>query len=69
MAQIMLETFNVPGLYIANPGVLSLYSAGQFSGIVVNSGEGVTQFVQIFDGYSIPHAICLLDLAGKELIT
>jgi len=63
MAQIMFETFNVPGLYIANQAVLSLYSAGKFSGIVVDSGYDFTYFVPIFDGCSLSHAIIRLDLA------
>ena len=67
MAQIMFETFNVPGLYIAIQAVLSLYSAGKFTGIVADSGDGVTHFVPIFDGYSLPHAIIRLDLAGRDL--
>ena len=67
MAQIMFETFNVPGLYIAIQAVLSLYSAGKFTGIVTDSGDGVTHFVPIFDGYSLPHAVIRLDLAGRDL--
>ena len=67
MAQIMFETFNVPGLYIAYQAVLSIYSVGKFCGIVADSGDGVTQFVPIFDGYSFPHAVFRLDLAGRDL--
>ena len=67
MAQIMFETFNVPGLYIAIQAVLSLYSAGKFTGIVDDSGDGVTHFVPIFDGYSLPHAVVRMDLAGRKL--
>ena len=67
MAQIMFETFAVPGLYIAIPGVLSIYSAGKFTGIVVDSGEGVTQFVPIFEGCSLTHAVNRLNLAGRDL--
>ena len=67
MAQIMFEEFNVPGLYIAIQAVLSLYSAGKFTGIAVDSGDGVTHFVPVFDGSSLPHAIVRLDLAGRDL--
>ena len=67
MAQIMFETFKVPGLYIANQGPLSLYSAGKFTGFVVESGESVTQFIPIFDGYCLPHAINRFDFGGKAL--
>jgi actin-related protein len=65
MSQIMFEYFNVPGLYLANSSVLSLYSAGKFTGITVESGEGVTKFVPIFDGYSLPFSILKMDLSGR----
>ena len=67
MAQIMFETFDVPGLYIAIQAELSLYCAGKFTGIVEDSGDGVTHFVPIFDGYSVQNAVISLDLAGRDL--
>lgn len=67
MTQIMFETFGVPGLYIAIQAVLSLYSAGKFTGIVCDSGDGVTHFVPIFDGYALPHSILRINLAGRDL--
>ena len=56
IAQIMFETFNVNGLYISNPGVLSLYSAGKFTGFALSLGDGITQFVPIFDGFKLPYS-------------
>ena len=67
MAQIMFETFNVPNFYISLQPVLSLYSAGKFTGFVLDSGDGVTHAVPIFDGFRLPHSIMSLDIAGKEL--
>ena len=67
MAQIMFETFGVPGLYIAIQAVLTLYSAGKIIGIVLDSGDGVTHAVPIFEGYSLPHAVMRIDLAGRDL--
>ena len=67
MAQIMFEIFDIPGLYIANTDVLVLYSSGKFTGIVADSGEGVTHFSPIFDGFSLPHVTIRLDLAGRDL--
>jgi len=67
MAQIMFETFNVQGLYIAIQAVLSLYSAGKFTGIVCDSGDGVTHMVPIYDGYSLPHCVLRMDLAGRDI--
>jgi len=67
MAQIMFETFKVSGLYISTPGCLSLYSAGKYTGMVVDLGDGVSHFCPIFEGYSLPHAVERLDLGGRDL--
>jgi len=67
MTQIMFDTFGVQGLYIAIQAVLSLYSNGKFTGIVCDSGDGVTHFVPIFDGYALPHSILRINLAGRDL--
>jgi len=67
MTSIMFDSFNVPGLYIAIQAVLSLYSAGKFTGIVCDSGDGVSHMVPIFDGYALPHSILRINLAGRDL--
>jgi actin len=67
MAQIMFETFNVPSFYVACQAVLSLFSSGRATGIVVEMGDGVTQIVPIYEGYFLPDTITRMNFAGSDL--
>ena len=67
MCQVQFETFGVPAMYIAIQAVLSLYASGRTTGIVMDSGDGVSHMVPIYEGYTLPYTIERIDLAGRDL--
>jgi len=67
MIQIMFENFNVPSVYVSIQAVLALYASGRTTGCILDSGDGVTHTVPIFEGFLLPHAVKRLDIAGRDL--
>lgn len=67
MVYMMFETFGVPGLHLGLQAVLSLFSSGSTTGLVLDSGEDVTHAIPIYEGHAIQHAISRLDLGGGQL--
>ena len=67
MTSLMFESFQVQGLYVANQAMLSLFSNGRTTGLFVDSGDGVTQAVPFFEGFSIPHAVKKNYIAGRAI--
>ena len=67
MTQIIFEELNVPAMYVAVQAVLSLYAVGRTTGIVLDSGDGVSHTVPVYEGHALPHAILRMDLAGRNL--
>ncbi|THD28202.1 Actin alpha anomalous [Fasciola hepatica] len=67
MIEVMFERFKVPAISLATHAVLSLYSVGRTTGIVLDSGDGVTNTVPIYDGCILDYASERLNLAGRDL--
>jgi len=67
MTQILFETFVTPAMYVALQGILASYNSGRGTGLVVESGDGVTYTVPISEGYAFRSGIKRLDLGGRDL--
>jgi actin-related protein len=67
LTQIMFEVFSVPRLYLSMQAVCALYASGRSTGCVLDSGDGITHTVPIYEGFAIPHAINKLPIAGTDL--
>ncbi|EFC49487.1 hypothetical protein NAEGRDRAFT_30052 [Naegleria gruberi] len=65
--QIMFEKFNVPSLNLENQAVLSLVACDCQTGVVLESGGGITQSVPIYEGRAIKDAVSRLELGGEDL--
>ena len=66
-AEVFFDSFNVPALYVAAQAILALYASGRTTGIVLDSGDGVTHAVPVVEGFAIPHAITRIDVAGRDV--
>jgi len=67
MVQAMFEKYNFKSVYIATQAVLVLYAQGLLTGVVCDSGDGVTHVIGVYEGYSIPHSTRRLDVAGRNI--
>jgi hypothetical protein len=61
------HNITIDSLNIMNSAVLSLFASGRTSGIVVESGHGMTCAVPIFEGYALPHAIKYINMGGHDV--
>lgn len=67
MCELLFETFNAPTLYVSLQAVLSLYASGRTTGCVIDSGDGCSYSVPVFDGFSILPSIKRIDIAGRDI--
>ncbi|KAI9905922.1 hypothetical protein PsorP6_013662 [Peronosclerospora sorghi] len=65
--EIFFEAFNVPSLFVSPQAVLSLYASGRTTGVVLDVGDGVAHVVPVYEGFTLPHAITRMDIAGRDV--
>nr|WOD57884.1 Arp2D2 [Drosophila seguyi] len=67
MIEVMFEKYGFDSAYIAIQAVLTLYAQGLVTGVVIDSGDGVTHICPVYQEYSLPHLTWRLDIAGRDI--
>jgi centractin len=67
LAELLLENYDTPQIFFGSQAVLSLYSFGKTDGIVLESGEGVTQIAPVYKGYKLNNAIQKINFGGIDV--
>lgn len=67
MCRFMFETYNFEAVKVSIQATLVLYAQGLYSGVVLDSGDGVTHAVPVYEGVNPEGAIGRLNVAGRHM--
>ena len=67
LCDLMFEKFKIASFSLQNTASLSLFSTGSTTGLVAESGHGISYAVPVFEGFALPHAIHRIDIAGHDI--
>lgn len=65
--ELFLEHYQCMAFYPVLDSMLTLYSGGFQTGLVIEIGDSITRIVPIYEGYKLDHAIKYLETGGRTL--
>ena len=68
IARVLFETHKIQSLIMVPSPILSVFSVGLNTGLVIESGHGITSIVPIINGQIYHQAVQKLNLAGSDVI-
>ncbi|RHY48317.1 hypothetical protein DYB30_011487 [Aphanomyces astaci] len=67
LVEMMFEKYGFEGTHISIQAMLTLYAQGLRTGVVIDSGDGVSHVVPVYEGFVPQHLIRRLDVAGRHI--
>lgn len=67
IAEIMFEKYNFPGIYFQPSDKLTLLACEKTTGVVLESGDGVTSISAIYDNFLVKQSVKMSKVAGSSL--
>jgi centractin len=67
IASALFENLSAPAIFFGSQPILSLFSTSNTNGIILESGEGVTQSCVVYEGYSIPNSFIRNNYGGRDV--
>lgn len=65
--ELFLEKYQCMAFYPVLDSMLTLYSGGFQTGLIIEIGDSNTRIVPIYEGYKLAHAMRILDIGGRVL--
>jgi len=67
MVGTMFDKYGFQGVFVQIQAVLTLYAQGLLTGVVVDSGDGVSHICPVYEGYGLPNLTKRLNIAGRHI--